>query len=127
MGATVQITFHQLDHSDSVAFRIHQKAEQLQKIYSRITAIRVVVEPSFQRHRQGNLYRVHVSLMLPRGKVIVGKHSVNESHADIYIAIRDSFRAARRQLEDYVCMHFRKKDKERQAKQQSPPIHKTSQ
>ena len=75
MGAPLQITFHQITPSDSVTLNIQKKAGQLEKFFSRITSIRVVVEPSCQRHQSGNLYHVHIHLKLPHGEISVGKHS----------------------------------------------------
>jgi len=50
--------------------------------------------------RKETRYRVRVELMMPAGPVIVGSdHPANLPHEDVYVAIRNAFRAARRELE----------------------------
>jgi ribosome-associated translation inhibitor RaiA len=50
--------------------------------------------------RKERQYRVRIQLALPAGAVIVGPdHPGNAAHEDVYVAIRNAFRAARRQLE----------------------------
>jgi hypothetical protein len=59
-----------------------------------------------EEHRKQRLYRVRMELTMPRGPVIVThEHPSNTAHEDLYVAIRNAFRAARRQLEDYFRMH----------------------
>jgi putative sigma-54 modulation protein len=107
MKIPLQITFHHLEHSDAIESRIRKKTELLEKFYGRITSMRVLVEPCSGRHRHGTLYRVGIDITLPGGEITVGRNADDGAHEDIYVAIRDSFHAARRQLEDYVRIHFR--------------------
>lgn len=45
-------------------------------------------------------YRVRMELVMPAGPVRVGlDHPANLPHEDVYVAIRNAFRAARRELE----------------------------
>jgi hypothetical protein len=45
-------------------------------------------------------YRVRMELVMPAGPVRVGpEHPANLPHEDVYVAIRNAFRAARRELE----------------------------
>jgi hypothetical protein len=53
-----------------------------------------------EEKRKERRYRVRVQLNMPKGPVIVGAdHPVNLPHEDVYVAIRNAFRAARRELE----------------------------
>lgn len=102
MPAWLQITFRNLDVSPSVEAKIRERARELEQFFDRIVSCRVVIEaPS--RRRQGDLHHVRVDLKIP-GKEIVVKRALPQHHAheDIYVAVRDCFDAARRQLEDYV-------------------------
>lgn len=103
MQIPVQITFRDIDHSDAVEAKIREHIEGLEKFYDRITGCRVVVEAPHAQHRKGNLYDLHVFLTVP-GKEIVVKRNAGDNHAheDVYVAIRDAFRAARRELQDHV-------------------------
>lgn len=112
MQIPIQITFHQVDHSDALDATIREKIARLEKYFDRIIGIRVVVELASNRHRQGNLYHVRVDLTLPGHEIVVGhNHADRQEHEDPYIAVRDTFLAVRRQLEDYVRIHFREKNR----------------
>jgi hypothetical protein len=51
-------------------------------------------------------YQVRMDLTMPSGIVIVPlDHPSNAAHEDIFVAIRNAFRAARRQLELYFQSH----------------------
>lgn len=53
-----------------------------------------------EEKRKERRYRVRMQLNMPQGPVIVGSdHPVNLPHEDVYVAIRNAFRAARRELE----------------------------
>lgn len=107
MQNLLQITFHQLDQSDALKERIRQKAQSLQKFYDRITSMHVWVECPSQKHRHGNLFHIRIDIQVPGGEIVVGRNSrTTGTHQDVYVAVRDAFHAARRQLEDFVRMHF---------------------
>ena len=60
-----------------------------------------------QRHqRQGQLFNVHIRLSVPGGEIEVNRNQ----HENIHVALRDTFDAARRMLEDYAHKQ-RAKDK----------------
>ena len=49
--------------------------------------------------RKERRYRVRIELVMPAGPLIVGAdHPANLPHEDVYVAIRNAFRAARREL-----------------------------
>lgn len=90
----LQITARNIELTDAIKADIHEKAEKLDTFYDRITSCRVIVEALPKR----SLYNVHIDITVP-GKELVIKR---EPNSDLYIAIRDSFLAARRKLEDFV-------------------------
>ncbi len=102
MAAELQITFRNIDASESVERKVRERASELEQFFDRIIACHVVIEGP-KRRRQGDLYRVRIDLTVP-GKKIVVKRSPNEhqAHEDIYVAVRDAFDAARRRLEDHM-------------------------
>ena len=54
-------------------------------------------------HHQGNQYHIRIDITTPHKELAISKeHSDKQAHEDIYVAIRDAFNAAGRQLEDYV-------------------------
>jgi ribosomal subunit interface protein len=102
MPAWLQITFRNIDRSAAVEEKIRERARELEQFFDRVVSCRVVIEAP-QRRRHGNLFHLRVDLKVP-GKEIVVKRDPPERHVheDIYVAIRDSFDAVRRQLEDHA-------------------------
>ncbi len=102
MKLPLQITFRNMDPSEAVEANIREKAEKLDKFYSQIMGCRVVVEEHHQHHHKGNLFHIRIDLTVPDKELVVSReHDQDHAHEDIYVAIRDAFNAARRQLEDY--------------------------
>jgi len=76
---------------------------KLEHVYPRISRCNVVIERPHQHKRHGQRVHVRVSLSVPGCDAIVsGDHSLDGAHEDAYVAIRDAFRAARRQLDERV-------------------------
>lgn len=99
----LQITFRNLDASEAVEAKIRTRAEELDRFFDRITGCRVAVEAVNPRNQKGRLYRVRIDLTVPGAEIVVNHAPTeNHSHEDIYVAVRDSFDAARRRLEDHV-------------------------
>jgi cold shock CspA family protein/ribosome-associated translation inhibitor RaiA len=103
MQVPLQITFRHMDSSEALAARIRERAEELDRIFDRIVSCRVAVELQTARHQQGNLFHVRVDLTVPGREIVVGRDpAAHHAHEDAHVAVRDSFDAARRLLEDYV-------------------------
>lgn len=113
----VQTTFRNVDSSEAVATRIQEEADKLDKHFDRITSCRVIVEAPHRHHRHGEPFHIRIELRVPGKELVVAhepkleyetrgewhKHmEVKGSHKDVYVAIRDAFKAIRRQLQDYV-------------------------
>lgn len=104
MQAPAQITFHNLNHSDVIEKRVKEEVDKLEQFYDRITSCRVIVERPQRRHQKGDTYAVRIFLEIPGGKDIVVNRDagLDHSHEDAFVAIRDAFGSARRQLQDLV-------------------------
>lgn len=99
----VELAFRNMDPSPAVEDRVRAQIEKLGQFYDRIMACRVVIETHHRHHHKGNLYHVRVDLTVPNGELVVSREpSEHHAHEDVYVAIRDSFDAMRRQLQDYV-------------------------
>jgi cold shock CspA family protein/ribosome-associated translation inhibitor RaiA len=103
MESPLQIDFQGLPPSPALAETIREKAAQIDRRFGRITACRVVVKSPGQHHRQG-LYEVHIHMTLPGGReVAVGKlPHADERYADVLFAVKDTFKRARRQLDEKI-------------------------
>lgn len=88
--------------SPAVETEINARIEDLEQFFDRIIGIDVVVDLPARHSRQGNLFQVHIEISVPASPPIVVSHPHHDrpEHADVYIAIRDAFNAARRQLQD---------------------------
>lgn len=103
MQIPLQITFRGIPHSDAVETRIREKVAKLERFHSHIISCRVAVESEHQHHHQGNQYHIRIDITTPRKELVISReHHDRQAYEDIYVAIRDAFRAAKRQLEDYA-------------------------
>jgi ribosomal subunit interface protein len=101
MQIPLQITFRDIEPSAAIEERIRQQVAKLEQFHSRISACRVVVEAHHRRHRKGKLYQVRIDLTVPGAEVVVSRDAeLDHAHEDVYVAIRDAFVAARRQIDD---------------------------
>ena len=93
-----QITIRDMEHSDALETHIRDKVNKLDEFFDRIMSCRVVVEMPHKHHHQGKQFNVRIDIGVPGSELVV-----NRDHAeDVYIALRDAFDAAKRQLEDYA-------------------------
>lgn len=103
MQIPLQITFRNMEHSDAVEAKIREKAAKLEKFAEHMTSCRVIIDAPHQHHHQGKLFNVKIDITLPGKEIIADRHpDQHHAHEDAYVAIRDAFDAARRQLEDYL-------------------------
>ncbi|HEU0283169.1 MAG TPA: ribosome-associated translation inhibitor RaiA [Gallionella sp.] len=98
MQTPLQITIRDVDHSEALEARIRGKVKKLEEFSKHITSCRVVVEVPHKHHHQGKQFNVRIDIGVPGSEI-----AVNRDHAeDVYVALRDAFDAAKRQLEDYA-------------------------
>jgi ribosomal subunit interface protein len=97
MKIPMQITIRDVEHSEALETHIRERAEKLDEFFDRIMSCRVVVEMPHKHHQQGKQFNVRIDIGVPGNEIVV-----NRDHSeDVYIALRDAFDAAKRQLEDY--------------------------
>lgn len=103
MDVPLDLSFRNMDPSDAVAANIRERVENLERYFGRINSCRVVVVAPHRRHRKGKLYNLRIEVGVPGHNLIVDRNpSEHHAHEDVYVAIRDAFDAARRQLEDHA-------------------------
>ncbi|NQW11254.1 MAG: HPF/RaiA family ribosome-associated protein [Alphaproteobacteria bacterium] len=103
MKIPVQISFRNTDRSEAVEAKVRERAEGLDKYFGHITSCRVMIEAPERRRHQGKLFHVRVELGVPGKELVANRHPAeHHAHEDVYVAVRDAFDAARRQLEDYA-------------------------
>ena len=116
----VQITWRDMAPSTAVGNKIREEAAKLEEFYDPITSCRVMVE--IPRRYQSGEYQFHIriDLTVPGAEIVVNheptlhssiqrlggegrakEHELSAPHKDVYVAIRDAFKVARRKLRDY--------------------------
>ena len=103
MQIPVQIAFRGMNSSPALETRINDKAEKLEQYHDRITSCRVVVEAPHRHSRKGKLYVITIDVTVPGAELVVNTEKRHDqSHEDVYVALRDAFNAMTRQIEDYA-------------------------
>lgn len=104
MEQPLQITFRNMDPSPAVENNIREKVAKLEQFYDHIVSCRVVVEFDHRNHNKGNHFRVAVHLKVPEGELVANRApDQHHSHTDVFVAVRDSFDAVKKQLDAYVA------------------------
>jgi ribosomal subunit interface protein len=94
----LQITARNIELSDAMREDIAQRVAKLDNVYDRIMRCRVVVEEPKRHPHEGKMYSVHIIMTVP-GTELITKRELNK---DLFVAMRDSFQAARRKLEEFA-------------------------
>jgi len=97
MQRPVQITLRDVAPSEALEAHIRDKAAKLEEFYPQITGCKVTVEIPARHKHQGKLFNVRIDLHVPGGELVVNR-DVDE---DVYVALRDAFDSAKRQLDEY--------------------------
>lgn len=104
MEVPLKIVFEDFAPSEAVEQKVRENMNKLEHFFSHITSARVVISQPHHRQNKGNLYNVKIFIALPAGGDLIVDKAPGDinAHEDLYVALRDSFNAARRQLQDYV-------------------------
>ena len=98
MQIPLQITIRDVEHSEALETHIRDKAKKLDEFFNHIMSCRVVVEMPHKHQHQGKQFNVRIDIGVAGGEI-----AVNRDHADdVYVALRDAFDVAKRQLEEYA-------------------------
>jgi ribosomal subunit interface protein len=98
MQVPLQINFHDVPQSEALEARVREKAARLEAFYPRIMSCRVAIEAQHRHKHQGKHYAVRVDVRVPGREIVANR----DHHEDVYVALREAFDAARRQLEEYA-------------------------
>lgn len=100
MAIPTEITFHGIEPSTSAEAAIERWVARLEHIHDRIIDVQATVSVP-PRHARRAEFEVHLKLEIS-GSEIVTRFA---KHEDVYVAIADAFRAARKQLLDEAKSH----------------------
>ena|SRR5215813_8199260 len=113
MQIQTQITWRGTAPSPALGAKIHEEAARLEEFYGRITSCRVMIE--IPRH---HLFHIRIGLTVPGDEIVVNhepalhsslqrtdgavEQELSAPHEDIYAAVKDAFKTARRQVQEYA-------------------------
>jgi cold shock CspA family protein len=102
MQLPLDITFRDIAPSEAIEAAVRKRAERLDAFHGRIMGCRVVVSAPHRHRHKGKLYQIRIDITLPEGEIVVNREPGDVfAHEDVYVAIRDGFDAAQRQLQDF--------------------------
>lgn len=99
MQRPLKITSRDFPLTSAIETQIRQRAAALEQYWDRITGCEVTLEaPAVRHHRKGGPFVVRIRILVPGGEIEVNRQSGD----DFPLAVRETFSAARRRIEDHV-------------------------
>lgn len=120
MQLPIQIQFREIDASQAIEDDIRKRVDKLERLCQDIIGLRVTLAMDGKSKQRGNLFKVLVDVSVPGNELVAVNHPLNE---DVYVAVRDAFEAAGRQLEEFAQRRRREvKNHSAAAAPLSPPL-----
>jgi ribosome-associated translation inhibitor RaiA len=92
-----------MPRSPAVEVQIQRWVDRLEKSFDRLVRCEAWVEQPHRHNRKGNMFHVRVELSVPGETLVVSRDAgVDHAHENVYVALSDAFRAARRQLRSFA-------------------------
>jgi len=99
MQIPLEIQFRNMGSSEAVETAVRKRVAKLERLADPLISCRVTIEAPHRHHRQGNLFSVSVDLRQAGHETLANRTpQASHEHEDVYVALRDAFRAARRQV-----------------------------
>ena len=101
MQIPLQVSYRNLESSPAIEAAVRKHAKKLELFRGDIVSCRVTIECPHKHQHKGRLYHVVITVRTTGDEIAVSRMPDDElAHEDIYVTIRDAFKAARRQLQD---------------------------
>jgi ribosomal subunit interface protein len=94
MPIPLNISFHGMSSSAALENHIRDKVQALEQLHPNVTRCTVTVEQPHHHKHQGNTFNVRIDIFVPGDEIVVNR----DAHEDPYVALRDAFDAAKRQV-----------------------------
>jgi len=108
MPSPITVTCRHTDHSSALEARARELGERLRRYGERITQCHMTIEGSRGGHGSGTPFVVQIDLAVPGAQIHADSLQMDGAgHRDIYLALRDAFNNAKRQLQELHSKRFR--------------------
>ena len=95
----LEITFRGMSPSLAVETAIRHWVARLEGVYGRLHRCAVLIDQPHQHHHRRKRFHVKVDLTVPGYELAMSRDPERDpGHRDVYVALADAFRAARRRL-----------------------------
>lgn len=102
MTIYTEISFRDMEPSKSLEALIEKRVKKIEKIFSHISACRVIIEAPHKHRLRGNLFHVRVDLSAPQRELVASRDvGVRIAHEQVNVAVRDAFSALQRKLQKH--------------------------
>ena len=102
----ITVTYSGLGRGDAMEASVRALAGELETVYDHIARCDVRVDALHDPLLSATRYRVRLAIAVPGGEIVICPVP-DATHDDALTAVRDSFRAACRRLEQYVWRNLR--------------------
>ena len=97
-----EITYPDFNPSPAINTDIEKYLKKIDSLFDRIISCHVAVRAP-HKHSRKHIYHINISLEIPGDNIVVyHEPQKNQAHTDIHVAIRDAFRALKKQLIDRI-------------------------
>lgn len=103
MGAALETTFHGMSSTMWLEAHIETWVARLERSCGRILRCSVLVDKPRDDRADGTTFLIRVNLSIPGRQFAISRNpDCNDGDADVYRAVSDVFRMARRQLQEHA-------------------------
>lgn len=103
MEVPLNVHFKNMEPSPAVESAVRERVAKLERFADHIISCRVTIEAPHRHHRKGKLFTVMIDVRVPRGEIVASRApDAHHAHEDVYVALRDAFKAVQRQLKSHV-------------------------
>lgn len=102
MDVPPEIAFRNVESTPAVEDKILEGIDKLEKVYDRLTSVRIMVEDPNPGRETGNLYHVRIDMGVPGNEIVVHRKPPRDPREDVVQAIGEAFDIARRRLRKFA-------------------------
>jgi ribosome-associated translation inhibitor RaiA len=103
MTIPFNLHFQNVDRSPALEDTVRKYVDSISRFYDRITDCQVTIQAPHKHQAKGTRYKVVIKISVPGDTLVVShEDESNAAHEDCYVTVRDAFRSARRQLQDFA-------------------------